>query len=107
MKDTRYIFLIYCLIVLLGSCHSTDTKKNSGQKDPAGNEYSAMNARLAKGWNTWNTYSVLSHVLLPESFAINLRLISHQSGDTLKEALIGRGDYTTNERVIPGPHAWL
>ncbi len=65
-----------------------------------------MNARLSRGWNTWNTHSVLSHVLLPEGFSINLQLVSHQSGDTLKEALIGRADYGTKERVIPGPHAY-
>ena len=64
-----------------------------------------MKARLAKGWNTWDTRSVLTHVLLPEGFSINLRLVSHRSGETLKEALPARGDDGA-ERVIPGPHAW-
>jgi hypothetical protein len=30
----------------------------------------------------------LSHVLLPEGFALNLQLKDNQSGDILKEALI-------------------
>jgi hypothetical protein len=65
-----------------------------------------MKARLAKGWNTWDTRSVLSHVLLPAGFSINLRLVSSQTGDTLNEALPGRGDDGAKEHVIPGPHAW-
>ncbi len=44
--------------------------------------------------------------MLPEGFSINLQLVNHQTRDTLKEALIGRGDYVTKERVIPGAHAW-
>jgi hypothetical protein len=27
-------------------------------------EYQALQHKLAQGWNTWNTLSVLSHVLL-------------------------------------------
>ena len=66
---------------------------------------------LLKGWNTWNTRSVLSHVLLPESFAINLGIKSYHSGNCLREALIGRkkktGDGGTSgpndvENVKPG-----
>lgn len=80
------IFLTFCFLLLGVSCNTNST--------------------LSKGWNTWNTRSVLSHVLLPESFAINLQLIAHQSGDTLKEALIGRESYDTKELVIPGPHTY-
>jgi hypothetical protein len=65
-----------------------------------------MKARLSQGWNTWDTRSVLSHVLLPEGFSISLQLASHRTGDTLKEALPGRSDNGAKERVIPGPHAW-
>ena len=32
-------------------------------------EYQEIRERLAQGWNTWNTRSVLSHVLLPEGSA--------------------------------------
>ncbi|MCK7478389.1 MAG: hypothetical protein M0C28_14040 [Candidatus Moduliflexus flocculans] len=65
-----------------------------------------MKARLAKGWNTWDTRSVLSHVLLPAGFSISLQLVSRQTGDILNEALPGRSDDGLKERVIPGPHAW-
>ena len=39
--------------------------------------YEALQKRLAQGWNTWNTRSVLSHVLLPEGFALNLCPVSY------------------------------
>jgi len=103
MKRPQSLFLILSLVPFIVSCN---WKKPSGPNDQAGSEWAAMKARFSKGWNTWDTRSVLSHVLLPEGFSINLQLVSHQTGDTLKEALIGRSDYGTKERVIPGPHAW-
>lgn len=57
--------------------------------------------RLATGWNTWNTRSVLSHVLLPHGIAVNVGFKHYAGGDYLKEALIGRRD-ETDERIHPG-----
>jgi putative isomerase len=102
MKKTKSLFLILSLVLFIVSCNG---KSPSGPNDQSGSEWAAMKTRLAKGWNTWDTRSVLTHVLLPEGFSINLRLVSHQTGDTLKEALPARGDDGA-ERVIPGPHAW-
>ena len=76
------------------------------QNEYTGKELKELNTRLCKGWNTWNTRSVLSHVFLPACFAINLELLNHQLGDTLKESLIGREGYDSKEHVIPGPHAY-
>ena len=75
------------------------------QNQYTGKERVDLNNRLIKGWNTWNTRSVLSHVLLPECFAINLSL-KDQSGEILKEALIGRDHYDSKENVIAGPHTY-
>ncbi len=36
--------------------------------------YQQITDHLAIGWNTWNYYSMLSHVLLPEGLSINLNL---------------------------------
>ena len=36
------------------------------------NEYAALQKKMAKGWNTWYNNSVMSHVLLPEGFSINV-----------------------------------
>jgi len=70
---------------------------------------------IKQGWNTWNTRSVLSHVRLPEGFAVSLGIKSYLSGHCLREALIGReakgksggtsGPGGT-EIVHPGPHAY-
>lgn len=34
--------------------------------------YSRLQNQMARGWNTWNTQSLLSHVWLPEGVAVNL-----------------------------------
>ncbi len=64
-------------------------------------EYQELKHRLARGWNTWNTRSVLSHVLLPEGFALNLGFREYAGRRYLKEALIGRRD-PEDEQIIPG-----
>ena len=92
-------------------------------------EYEALQKRLAQGWNTWNTRSVLSHVLLPQGFALNLGLREYTGRQYLKEALIGRQDELykafkklyeltgeerywwqmrsgREEQIHPGPHAY-
>ena len=55
-------------------------------------EYSEIQQRLARGWNTWNTRSVLQQVLLPEGIALNLALKKSAwlEEPYLHEALIGR-----------------
>src|SRR5512135_888452 len=69
------------------------------------NEYETMQKNLAQGWNTWNTRSVLSHVLLPEGFALNLGIKEYAEAGYLKEALVGRRGQE-DEQIHPGPHAW-
>ena len=98
--------LICCLIPLFISCNSVNNPKTSTLDDYAGNEAAALQDKLAKGWNTWNTGSVLTHVLLPEGFAVKLMFKDGQSGDTLQEALIGREDFASKEHVIPGPRTY-
>ncbi len=67
--------------------------------------YDEMKKTLASGWNTWNTRSVLSHVLLPQGFAINLGLKEYRDSHVLREALIGRfGE--ADEKILPGLHAY-
>ena len=68
-------------------------------------EYEALQQRLARGWNTWNTRSVLSHVLLPEGFALNLCIREYKGRKYLKDALIGR-QKPEEEQIHPGPHAY-
>ncbi len=64
-----------------------------------------MMSRMAQGWNTWNTRSVLSHVLLPEGLALSLGVKNYQTGRVTLESLIGRfGDH--EEKIHPGPRSY-
>ena len=68
--------------------------------------YDSLQARLARGWNTWNTASVLSHVWLPEGFALNLTLRDTRiTGERyLRDAYISQKEKRP-ETITPGPHA--
>jgi hypothetical protein len=67
-------------------------------------EYRGVQARLATGWNTWDTRSVLSHVHLPEGLVIGLGIKEYYRGTTLRNVQIGRRG-EDDERVRLGPHA--
>jgi len=67
--------------------------------------YRDLVARLARGWNTWNTRSVTSHVLLPGGYALNLGLVEPLSGHHRHEFLIGRFGAGAEE-VRPIEHAY-
>jgi glycogen debranching enzyme len=71
------------------------------------NKYKTIQKALSKGWNTWNTRSVLQHVLLPEGLAINLAFKQHNwlNEKYLKEALIGKNG-KNDEIITPGWHSW-
>lgn len=97
---------IQILILIFFIFHQApDAQEITGKKNYRTKEFTELNNRLCKGWNTWNTRSVLSHVLLPECFAFNLSL-KDQSGKILEETLIGRDHYDSKERVKAGPHAY-
>jgi hypothetical protein len=72
---------------------------------PGSTAYDALKRSLARGWNTWNTRSVLSHVLLPEGIAVNLGIKEYRERSYLKETLIGRRGESA-EVVIPGPRSY-
>ena len=100
-----YLFKIssvIIIVVLFFSCIQTQKPIKEYQKSA---EAKALNNKLAHGWNTWNTRSVLSQVFLPENFAINLQLQDLKSKSILKEALIGRRG-ADEEKVNPGPHSY-
>ncbi|MBB5716465.1 MGH1-like glycoside hydrolase domain-containing protein [Sphingomonas aerophila] len=71
-------------------------------------EYEAVQARLQRGWNSWDTNTVAGQVLLPYGLAIRLGVKKESAENTnafLGTALIGRraaGD----EMVYPGPHSY-
>ena len=78
--------------------------QGSGRDFP---EYKRIQDELQQGWNTWNTRSVLQHVLLPQGFAINIAFKQHYflEEQYLREALIGRRGEDV-EKIRPGPHTY-
>lgn len=70
--------------------------------------YAQIQKHLAQGWNTWDTHSVMTQVLLPEGFAIHtgIRQRSTEGSDSfLRNALIG--DLGQDDvQVFPGRHAY-
>lgn len=49
-------------------------------------EYERLQKSLARGWNTWDTNSVLTHVLLPEALAVRIG-VKHNSRISTDEFL--------------------
>jgi len=67
--------------------------------------YDMLREKTNKGWNTWNTRNVLSHVHLPEGFTINLCFREYSSLRTLRESLIGRQE-KEQEQIFPGARSY-
>ncbi|MCE5279300.1 MAG: trehalase family glycosidase [Planctomycetaceae bacterium] len=68
-------------------------------------QFKTFTADLARGWNTWNTRSVTSHVLMPSGLAINLGLKEIDEAQHLDEILIGRQG-ALEEQVTVGPRTY-
>lgn len=71
-------------------------------------EYAAVQQRLARGWNTWDTNSMMTEVLLPDGLAIHAGLKNNtgEFGDRfLRDAFVGQFD-KSSAKVTPGPHSW-
>ena len=70
-------------------------------------QYKAVQTRLKTGWGTFNHKSVLSHVLMPEGFAMNIGIkLHHNTVDNyLKEVFIS-SKLERPEKVTPGYHAY-
>ena len=71
-------------------------------------EYMELQKNLGSGWNTWYNNSVMSHVLLPEGFSINLcissisKAIPPVKGDYLREVFKVSKFYNRPEEVNLG-----
>jgi putative isomerase len=102
----RGIATIIPLVLIATYCCSGFAQAHEGL--PRSPEYSRLQERLARGWNTWDTHSVMTEVLLPEGLAVHVG-IKHQgtegSDGFLPAALIGRQG-RDEERVVPGPHSY-
>jgi putative isomerase len=103
----RLEFASLLFLVLLAAYRAPGSAQ-AQEPQPRSPEYSQLQERLARGWNTWDTHSVMTQVLLPEGLAIRVG-IKHQdtvwAESFLPAALIGRQG-KDEERVIPGPHSY-
>jgi hypothetical protein len=69
-------------------------------------EYRELQGRVGRGWNTWNTASVLSQVHLPDGFAITLGLKSSGAGPHYqREFFQTSAAQRRHEKIRLGPHA--
>ncbi|MDD6209764.1 MAG: trehalase family glycosidase [Bacteroidales bacterium] len=66
----------------------------------ASQEYDNLQREVATGWNTWNTYNVLSHVYLPEGLSVNI--IFQNGWDRLTEANFFSKATPKENTAIPG-----
>ncbi len=77
-----------------------------GERELRTPAYRELQQRLARGWNTWNTMSVLSHVHLPEGFAISLGLKSSGAGRPYTRDFFQANETLRRpEKIRLGPHA--
>ena len=63
------ITVISCLSLVHFTVFSQSVPRNIKTQ-----EYRSLQEKRTTGWNTWYSHSVMSHVLLPEGFSINLCL---------------------------------
>ncbi|MDQ2862979.1 MAG: hypothetical protein M3R50_04870, partial [Bacteroidota bacterium] len=76
----RPLLVIYLLLSIGSGINAQTVSRNIRTK-----EYKALQQKLSTGWNTWYNNSVMSHVLLPEGFSINLCISRPGSSSYLKE----------------------
>ncbi|MEO6288201.1 MAG: trehalase family glycosidase [Dyadobacter sp.] len=93
----------YLLVLFLFLC----TYAGKAQTATPEQKYRKLQSRLSSGWNTWNTRSVLSHVLLPQGLAVNIGLESNglTGNRYLHEAYISPKEVRP-ETVLAGYHAY-
>jgi putative isomerase len=77
MKTIKIIITIVSIQLLAGIGQAQQIHRNIKT-----DEYKQLQQKLCVGWNTWSTNSVISHVLLPEAFSINLSLKNCGQGNS-------------------------
>ena len=90
------------LVALLGLTAIVSVHGQSIRRSIRTPEYRALQQRLSKGWNTWYNNSLLSWVLLPQGFSINLCLDNYEDGDYLREVFKASPIQHRPETVVPG-----
>lgn len=95
--------ILFCVVFIFsGLVHRHAYSQNRSQE-----RYDSLQHALATGWNTWNTRSVLSHVLMPDGIGVNLGLKDARITENrmLTETYISHKSESP-ENIIPGMHAY-
>jgi putative isomerase len=103
MKSLHHSLYCLFLILFLGQVNTAYSQQNRSTK-LAEQKYEEMQLSLAKGWNTWDTRSVLRHVLLPYGAAIDISLVS-ADGQRYHDYFIGKRDEGAAQ-AHPGMHTY-
>jgi hypothetical protein len=98
----RFFLAVPLFFTLLQSCTKTAETRLSSQTPQA--LYEQMQRELAKGWNTWDTRSVLTHVFLPYGSAVDIQLIDREGNREGKFLVGARGKDVPV--LHPGPHTF-
>jgi len=80
--------------------------QDSKEGNKAMNHYEELKRNSIRGWNTWNTRSVLSHVYMPHGFAVDLCLKDYVHSRYMKEADVNQKSENEQAKVNPGAHAY-
>lgn len=82
--------------------------QESADSEPSSPQYRKVQQHLARGWNTWDVHSVMTHVLLPEGLAIHVGLQDNTPKGP--DAFLGdtpNGRHAKGaEQITLGQHAW-
>ena len=109
VKIRRILYILFCfyLAAFLFSCNNRKGKSSSDTYIKyRTKEATKLQKKLVRGWNTWSTSSVLTHVFLPDGLAIHLGFKDGFSGEILKKALIGMEDSASGETIVPGSRSY-
>jgi hypothetical protein len=102
----RHCALLVPALVSLTLASAAAGSAGPGQRTLRTPEYRELQKRVARGWNTWNTMSVLSHVHLPDGFAISLGLKNSGTGLHYQRDFFQTNEtLKRNEKIRLGPHA--
>ncbi len=90
----------------LCACTALPTEAQNTSRVLRTPEYRALQQKLCTGWNTWSANSVLSHVYLPDGFALTLGLKSAGMGHAYQNTFFQANETVRrSEKIRLGPHA--
>ena len=78
----KLVLAVVCLSMAYYYSNAQPVERNIRTK-----EYTALQAKLCTGWNTWYNNSVITHALLPQGFSISLCLSTRNNTSYLSDAI--------------------